>query len=154
MKPKAPPDLRAVREKSLQELEAEAWEPPAYDSYLVQTIHRLRTVPLKQYGIEDLRIMIGQGIGLPYLIPIALEHLEQHPFAEGDYYRGDLLKMVTTVPADFWVARPSWRHSTAGRSRRPSPASTRSTRCRGWPASSGPLWTRSGRRLPCALTTR
>jgi hypothetical protein len=106
MKPKALPDLRAIREKSLQELEGEIWGPPTYDSHVVQTVHRLRTVPLKQFGIEELRITIGQGVGLPYLVPIALEHLQHHPFAAGDYYRGDLLKAVTRVPADFWAARP------------------------------------------------
>ncbi len=38
--------------------------------------------------------MIGQNIGLPYLIPIAVEKLELNPWASGDMYPGDLLKMA------------------------------------------------------------
>ncbi len=59
----------SVLEKSLQELEHSDWGEPTYDSHLVTTIHRLRRVPLRQYTVEDLRIMIGQNIGLQYLIP-------------------------------------------------------------------------------------
>src|SRR5262245_5178085 len=86
------PDLPSFREKTLTELEGEDWGPPTYDSHLVTTVHRLRHVPLKRFCIEDLRIVIGQKIGLPWLVPLALNHLEKHPFAAGDYYRGDLLK--------------------------------------------------------------
>ena len=44
--------------------------------------------------VEDLRIMIGQEIGLDYLIPVAVAELEREPLAEGDYYPGDLLANV------------------------------------------------------------
>ena len=44
----------------------------AYDSSLVKNCYRLRRVPLKHFRIEDLRLMIGQEIGLKYLLPIAL----------------------------------------------------------------------------------
>lgn len=38
--------------------------------------------------------MIGQEIALPYLIPLAIDVLQQEPLAEGDFYRGDLLASV------------------------------------------------------------
>jgi hypothetical protein len=103
------PDLRPFREKTLTEIEGEDWGPPTYDSYLVTTVHRLRHVPLKRFGIEDLRILIGQEIGLPWLVPIALNHLEKHPFAAGDYYPGDLLRNVATISQEFWSSRPELR---------------------------------------------
>ena len=53
------------RQKSLQELEQDNWGEPPYNSYLVTTIHRLRRKPLAEFATEDLRIMIGQRIGLP-----------------------------------------------------------------------------------------
>jgi hypothetical protein len=31
--------------------------------------------------------MIGQSIGLPYLLPLALEHLRKDPLAEGDFFQ-------------------------------------------------------------------
>ena len=77
----------SVLAKSLEELEASDWGEPTYDSYLVTTIHRLRRVPLRQFSVEDLRIMIGQDIGLQYLVPLALEHLRKNLRAEATSIR-------------------------------------------------------------------
>jgi hypothetical protein len=88
--------------KSLEELEGVIWGEPQYSSYLVVTCHHLRKKPLDEFIVEDLRIMIGQNIGLPYLLPLALAHLRENPFASGDYYDGDLLKSVLTVKPEFW----------------------------------------------------
>ena len=84
------PDLRPIRQKTLDELEGVTWGPPSYGSHLVQSCHRLRTKPIGEYGTEDLRIMIGQNIGLPYLMPLAIETLEKNPWAAGHMYPGDL----------------------------------------------------------------
>src|SRR3954462_2045905 len=96
----------SVLDQSLEELEHADWGEPKYDSYLVTTIHRLRRVPLRQFSVEDLRIMIGQNIGLQYLVPLAIEHLRRDPLAQGDFYPGDLLKMVLTADAMFWQNHP------------------------------------------------
>jgi hypothetical protein len=102
------PDLRPMRQKTLDELEGVVWGPPTYDSYLVQTCHRLRTKPIGEFGVEDLRIMIGQNIGLPYLLPLALDRLEENLWSAGDMYPGDLLKM--TARAEFpWRTRADLR---------------------------------------------
>jgi hypothetical protein len=69
----------------------------------------LRTRPIGTLGTEDLRILIGQGIGLPWLVPLALETLEVDPLAEGDCYPGDLLASVLGVPAEFWLHEWKWR---------------------------------------------
>jgi len=53
--------------------------------------------------------MIGQGIGLRWLVPRALEALEQDPLSEGDLYPGDLLASVLRIPADFWSREPESR---------------------------------------------
>lgn len=46
--------------------------------------------------------MIGQEIGLYFLIPLAIETLTDNLFAEGDMYEGDLLKNVLDVDTKFW----------------------------------------------------
>ena len=51
---------------------------------------------------EDLRIMIGQRLGLSYLVPKAIDILEHDPLVEGDYYPGDLL--VSLVSPESFVA--------------------------------------------------
>jgi hypothetical protein len=100
--------MRPVCQKTLDELEGVAWGPAAFPSHLVQTCHRLRTKPIGEFGAEDLRIMIGQQIGLAYLLPLALERLEADPWAAGDMYPGDLLK--TTAVARFpWDTHPELR---------------------------------------------
>jgi hypothetical protein len=53
--------------------------------------------------------MIGQDIGLEYLIPLALERLRADPYAEGDCYPGDLLVNVLGSDAGFWRRRPELR---------------------------------------------
>lgn len=94
------------RSKSLQQLEHHDWGEPTFDSHLVRACHQLRRKPLIDFTVEDLRIMIGQKISLPYLVPIALERLEVDPLIEGHYYRGDLLGAVLSIGDSFWSARP------------------------------------------------
>lgn len=91
--------------KSLDELDPPAWGEPAVDSYLVVACHRLRQKPIGCFAVEDLRIMIGQGIGLPWLVPLALEVLERDPLAAGDLYPGDLLSTVLQIPEEYWRPR-------------------------------------------------
>jgi hypothetical protein len=94
------------RNKSLEELEKADWGEPTHNSYLVTTLHRLRRKPLRDFEIEDFRIMIGQGIGLPFLVPLALERLEEEPLSAGDFYRGDLLRAVLQIHEEFWMNHP------------------------------------------------
>jgi hypothetical protein len=94
----------SIAARTLDELEGIEWGPPTYGSALVRNVHRLRRVPLKQYRLEDLRLMIGQQVGVRYLVPRALDHLEAHPLASGDFYPGDLLAAVARLPVSFWSA--------------------------------------------------
>lgn len=55
-------------ELSLQELKKDYWRRPSLPtSHLITECHRLRKVPLKDLTVGNLRIMIGQEIGLDYL---------------------------------------------------------------------------------------
>ena len=89
--------------KSLQELEHKDWGEPNFDSHLVQECHRLHLISLKDFTIEDLRIMIGQNIGLDYLVPLAVEKLQKKPLSEGAFYPGDLLVSILRADLQFWL---------------------------------------------------
>jgi contact-dependent growth inhibition (CDI) system CdiI-like immunity protein len=102
--PRQPPD----ETKNLDELEGTEWGPPAWDSYLVTTCHRLRKKPIGQLTVEDLRILIGQKIGLRFLVPLALEVLEREPLVAGDFYEGDLLSATLSAGRDFWTREWDW----------------------------------------------
>lgn len=82
-----------VRDRSLEELEPGAGSVEG-ESYLNSEMRRLVRLPLRQLRLEDLRLLIGQSVGLRFLVPMAIEHLEAHPLAAGDFYPGDLLKHV------------------------------------------------------------
>jgi len=102
------------RNKSLQELEGKDWGEPIYDSHLVTECYRLRRVPLRELTAGSLRILIGQQIGLQYLVPMALELVQADPFTEGDYYSGDLLAAVLRVEATFWREHSDLRREASG----------------------------------------
>ncbi len=91
---------------NLDQLEKTNWGEPTYDSHLVRTCHALRKKPLQDFTIEDLRIMIGQDISLDYLMPLAILELSKNILAEGDYYEGDLLKVVLSAEGGFWKKHP------------------------------------------------
>jgi hypothetical protein len=95
--------LKPRHHKTLTELEGgDDWGPPSFPSALVARCHELRHKPLVDFTTEDLRVMVGQSIGLQFLIPHALDRLEVDPLAEGDLYPGDLLCSVLRVEAAFW----------------------------------------------------
>lgn len=71
-------------------------------THLVKTCNALRKKPIEQFTTEDLRIMIGQQMGLDHLVPVALEKLTEDLFAEGNLYEGDLLESVLHINTGFW----------------------------------------------------
>ncbi len=92
--------------KTLDQLENNIWGEPQYSSYLVKECHRLRKVQLKDFSPADLRVMIGQSISLKYLIPLALDILENDPFIDAYYFDGDLLTVVLTSSKEYWENMP------------------------------------------------
>ncbi|WRY93166.1 contact-dependent growth inhibition system immunity protein [Streptomyces longwoodensis] len=95
------------RDRSLEELESERWPaPPVGASRLVATVHALRRRPIGRLSVEDMRLLIGQDVGLRHLLPLALEVLRDDPMAEGDLYEGDLLSAVVTRDPAVWNERP------------------------------------------------
>ncbi|WP_214105000.1 contact-dependent growth inhibition system immunity protein [Acrocarpospora catenulata] len=91
------------RSRSLEELDRDRWPvPPADATRLVAAVYALRRRPIGALTVEDLRLLIGQDVGLPHLLPLALEVLRDNPMAEGDMYEGDLLSAVVTRAPAAW----------------------------------------------------
>lgn len=88
---------------TLEQLEGCALPSSGFQSGLTRAIARVLKTPLGQLSVEDLRVAIGQKVGLQFLLPLALEVLEREPLAEGDFYPGDLLLAVArSVDCSFW----------------------------------------------------
>ncbi|MFF3327818.1 contact-dependent growth inhibition system immunity protein [Streptomyces sp. NPDC002889] len=99
------------RARSLEELERDCWPaPPADATRLAVTAHALRSKPIGELTIEDMRMLIRQDVGLPYLLPLALDVLRGNPLAEGDMYEGDLLSAVVTRSPAAWSELARLRH--------------------------------------------
>ena len=90
-----------MKTRTLEALDG-AWSAPEHPSHVVTRCHALRKVPLEDLGTEDLRLLIAQAIGLRHLLPLAVSLLEDNPYAEGDFYPGDLLEAVAGTRAEDW----------------------------------------------------
>ena len=93
-------DFRPIIEKTINELEGVTPALPALESNLTIRAHQLRQKPIGQLSIEELRLMLGQKIAVPYLVPLALQRLEADPLVVGDSYPGGLL--VSLLQAEPW----------------------------------------------------
>jgi hypothetical protein len=94
------------RTLSLEILEKDFWKKPdEWYSFLEEACHSYRKIPIEQLSIEQLRLLIGQNIGLNYLLPIAFEKLKANILAEGDCYEGDLLESILGLKNAFWLSQ-------------------------------------------------
>ena len=93
--------------QTLDTVDPPAWGPAPPDAtFLIKRCHELRTKPLRDFTVEDLRIMIGQQIALNRLVPLALDRLRIDPLSEGDGYPVDLLASVLRADATVWEWSP------------------------------------------------
>ncbi len=81
-----------TNDKSLEELENDIWDKPGCKSYVVTTCFAARKKPLQELSNEEIRLLIGQKLGLKYLLPLAVDILKTDPLIEVTFYPGDLLK--------------------------------------------------------------
>jgi hypothetical protein len=96
-------------DKTLEELEGEAWGRPAFASYVVTTCHAMRRKRLVDLTDEELRLAIGQQMSMRFLVPLAINRLEMNPVASGDMYYGALLEHVLKVVAASEVTEEQLR---------------------------------------------
>jgi hypothetical protein len=83
-----------------------AWGPAPPDATsVIKRCHELRTKPLVDFTVEDLRIMIGQQVALGRMVALSLDRLQPDSLVEDDF-PGDLLASVLQVDAVFWERSP------------------------------------------------
>jgi hypothetical protein len=92
------------KSQSLEEIDGDYWgDPPGDATRLVSTAYALHKQPVGALGVEGLRLLISQQVGLDTLVPLALDQVEREPLAEGDFYPGDLLDaLMRRVPESYW----------------------------------------------------
>jgi len=94
------------RSKTLEELDGQRWgDPPADSTGLIDNVHRLRQIPLREMTDDDIRELLLQNVGSDWLVEVALDRLADDPMA-GDLYPGDLLHAVLQTEAGYWDSHP------------------------------------------------
>ncbi|MGQ4486658.1 contact-dependent growth inhibition system immunity protein [Streptomyces sp. SAS_281] len=94
-------------DRTLDELDPPRWpDPPSATTHLVRTVHALRRVPLHGLRAADLRMLVSQGVALPYVVPLAVRLLLEEPLLDACFYEGDLLLATVNVPAAVWDLAP------------------------------------------------
>ena len=89
--------------KSIEQLEKDVWKNPSeFPTDMVEKCYRYRKISIAELTNEQIRLLISQKIGVEYLIGIALEKLERNILTECDFYEGDLLMAVSSLPNEFW----------------------------------------------------
>jgi hypothetical protein len=97
------------QQKSLATLENKSWGN-TFDAptNLVKCCTELAKIPIADFSLSDLRVMIGQQFGLLFLIPVALEKLQANIFIETDFYEGDLLSSILNIGTSFWKSNEDY----------------------------------------------
>jgi len=88
--------------RSIEQLENDYWKDVNFPSSLIERCFAYRKIPISDLSVEQLRLLIGQQIGLSYTIPKAISVLQEDILAEGDYYPGDLLNSLLNLSKDSW----------------------------------------------------
>jgi hypothetical protein len=91
---------------TLEQLEGEVWPAPDFHTNLIDTCHRLRKKDVNQLAPGELRILIGQKIGLRFLVPRAMDFLDDEPLMEASFFAGDLLEAVIAGDPALYQGKP------------------------------------------------
>jgi hypothetical protein len=94
---------------TLDTVDPPGWGPAPPDATaLVKRCHELRTKPLVDFTVEDLRLMIGQQVALNHLVWPALDRLRSDALVEYDDYPTDLLVSLLRVDSAYWERSPDY----------------------------------------------
>lgn len=100
-----PSELKRIMGRTLSQLINEKWqdeEPRVDASYPVRHMFELYQTKLSNFTVEDVRFLIGQKTALEQMVPLSLYVLDDNILASGDFYDGDLLQALLSVPEDYW----------------------------------------------------
>lgn len=98
------------RSQSLEQLEGRRWpDPPQDTTSLVRSVHELRRRPIGTLEPDELARLISQDVGLPWLLPLAVEILRATAPGQsaGGWYDDDLLYAVVTRRPEVWADAPN-----------------------------------------------
>lgn len=105
VQPDAPVAARAIPSSVAAAYRSLAAGSKAPITPMIGRIYVACSKPLGQLEPGEVRLLLGQCDGLPWIIPLALRFLEQDPLVCGTFYVGDLLEQVLGNEK-IWQANP------------------------------------------------
>lgn len=100
--------------KSLQELDGADWgDPKTAETPVIGKVLALRRKPLASLTDGKIRLAIGQRVGLPFILQLAIIRLRADPLIEGDCYPGDVLAALIRLDEEDWNGRNDLRTALA-----------------------------------------
>ena len=101
--------------KSPQELDGADWgDPEMAETPMIGRVLALRRKPLEDFTNGEVRLAVGQKVGFPFILELAIERLRAEPLIEGDYYPGDVLAALVRLDEEDWEGRNDLRAELAG----------------------------------------
>jgi CDI immunity proteins len=97
--------------KSLNALLGWKTEKGPFPTPLVEKVNAALDVPLKDLKWPQVRLLIGQNIGLEFLMPWAIGAVTKRPLYCAELYDGDLLVTCLRVERDYWIAHMDQWHA-------------------------------------------
>ena len=102
------------RSRSLQELDGEDWgDPRTAETPMIGRVLALRRKPLDALTVGEVRLAVGQKVGFPLTLELAIDRLRPDPLVEGDHYPGDLLAALLRLDEKDWDGRDDHRAELA-----------------------------------------
>lgn len=96
--------------KSLQELDGLDWgDPETAKTPMIGRVLALRRKPLAELTNGEVRLAIGQKVGFPFVLELAIKRLRADPLIESEYYPGDILAALVRLEEEDWEDRDDLR---------------------------------------------
>lgn len=80
---------------------------------MIGRVLALRRKPLEDLTHGEVRLAVGQKVGFPFVLELAIERLRADPLTEGDYYPGDVLATLVRLDEKDWAGRDDLRADLA-----------------------------------------
>ncbi|TCR65675.1 contact-dependent growth inhibition system immunity protein [Bosea sp. BK604] len=84
-------------------------DPKDAPTGMIRTIYEAYKKPLDQLSDWDIRLLVSQYQGYPYVLDLVWPKLEADPLFDGGLYPGDVLVSLVRAEDDMWAERPDYR---------------------------------------------
>ena len=72
-------------------------------SGLVLAVKKALRKKIVDLSREEIALLMRQGIGLEFIVPISIRFLEENTINAREMYMGELLEAVVAIPKEFWI---------------------------------------------------